>query len=128
MFMLPALDTTVPTSSYNYLLKPRELRYLAMSTSILLITDNPGQPWNRLLDETISSIGLLVEAGEQTAMRLLIQQTYDLVLIDGSVGSKLALLVARVRALRPESTIVVATADPEWMSAREVLQAGAVDY
>lgn len=95
--------------------------------SFLLIDNAQSHHWQMMLREVLAPLGSLAVAGEDEAVRLVMSRQFDLIVVDAAVQS-VPLLVARVRAQHPWGSIVVASADPSWLKAREAFQAGASDY
>lgn len=95
--------------------------------SFLLIDNAQSQHWHMMLREILAPLGPLEVVVEDEAVGLVMTQRFDLIVVDAAVRS-VPLLVARVRAQHPWGSIVVASADPSWLRAREAFQAGASDY
>lgn len=94
----------------------------------LLIADSPDDPWRQVIEEASASLGTLHIASELDALSLTWQGDYDIIIIDAGKVADVFLLVSRIRAQKPGARIVVATASPTWMRAREAFRAGATDY
>lgn len=95
--------------------------------SFLLIDNAQNHYWHTMLREILAPLGSLEVAGEDEAVKLVMSRHFDLIMVDAAVSS-VQLLVARVRAQHPSGGIIVASADPSWLKAREAFQAGASDY
>jgi DNA-binding NarL/FixJ family response regulator len=100
---------------------PKEGRFL-------LINGRRDHCWRQVLEEALAPLGALQTGDEEEAVKLVLQQSYDLVIIDATAVKNVPLLVSRIRAQRPDGRLVVATASPTWRRAREAFQAGAADY
>ncbi len=81
-----------------------------------------------VVQRALSPLGELQIVLEDKAVQAVIQGQYDVVLIDAGAVRDAPLLVSRLRAQRPSTRVVVATASPTWRRSREALQAGAADY
>jgi DNA-binding NtrC family response regulator len=94
----------------------------------LLIEDSENQYWTEVLREALSQLGRVVATTESDSIESIIYGNYKVVIVDEAASDNLSLLVARIRAQRPEIAVVVATASPSWTGAREVFRSGATDY
>jgi len=94
----------------------------------LLIGKESETHWPVVLRRALSPLGELDIVPEKEAVQAAIENPYDMVIVDAGAVQDTALLVSRLRAQRPETRIVVATASLTWRRSREVLQAGAADY
>lgn len=65
---------------------------------------------------------------EQEVSAEILAKQYTLIIIDATVVKEPVLLVTSIRGQNPNARIVVATWVPTWKRAREILQAGALDY
>jgi DNA-binding NtrC family response regulator len=100
---------------------PREGRFL-------LIDGIRDHYWRQVLEEALAPLGTLQTGDEREAIKLVLQQSYDLVIVDATEVKNVPLLISRIRAQRLDARVVVATASPTWRRAREAFQAGATDY
>jgi len=98
------------------------------SHAFLLISGMPLTQWNQVLQRALASLGELQIASEEQAVNMIFQNHYDVVIIDAGPVRDAVSLVSRARASRKGLRIVVVTASPTWLRAREVLLAGATDY
>lgn len=94
----------------------------------LLIDGASDQSWHHMLKETLSPLGELRTGNEKQAITMILEEDYELVIVDALAVSSVSLLVSRIRAQRPEARVIVATASPTWRRARKAFQAGATDY
>jgi DNA-binding response OmpR family regulator len=99
-----------------------------MKRTFLLIGDITESQWPLVLQQALSPLGELHIAREQEAEQAMAQEAYDAIIVDAGAIHHALLLVSRLRAQHPQVRIIVATASPTWRRARQVLQAGAVDY
>lgn len=94
----------------------------------LLINGSHEDHWHRVLEEALAGLGALQIETEENAFKIDQFGSYALLIIDATVVENVPALVANIRDKRSNARIVVATASPTWMRAREVFQAGAIDY
>lgn len=96
----------------------------------LLVSDatEKQMQWSRLLRNALCRLGKLCITTGKEAVEEVSRESYDMIIVDSGAVHKVALLVSRLRAQRPESRVLVVTASPSWQAAREVLKAGAIDY
>ena len=99
-----------------------------MQVSVLLISAREESLWFRNLESVLSALGKFEVMSEEEAMRHIFQEKYELVIVDAAAVSNERFVVSRVYALQHQARIIVITASPTWKRAREVLQAGAMDY
>ena len=100
-----------------------------MPLNFLLISRPEDMGWPRILEQALSPLGKVEAVSEQDAAERLAQyECGAIVIIDAAAVEEVPALVSRLRDRCPESRIVVATASPTWQRARDVFQAGAVDY
>jgi len=99
-----------------------------MQANILLINGTREGYWRQVLEDTVAPLGTLQVGEEEEAVELVLQQSYDIVIVDATAVKDVPLLVSRIRAQRPDARIVVATASPTWTRARAAFRAGATDY
>jgi DNA-binding NtrC family response regulator len=96
--------------------------------NFLLINGIRERRWRKVLEEALAPLGTLQVGEEKDAVEVVLQQSYDVVVVDATVVKDVPLLVSRIRAQQPDARIVVATASPTWRRAREAFYAGATDY
>ena len=101
---------------------------MADTINFLLINGALDQYWAKVLREALGPYGPLSVKLEADSIEPIISGQYQLVIVDEAATDNVSLLVARIRAQRPEIGIVVATASPAWDKAREAFQSGATDY
>lgn len=101
---------------------------MADKIEFLLIEDSENQYWTEVLREALSQLGSLKATTESKSITSIIDGNYQVVIVDEAASDNLSLLVARIRAQRPEIAVIVATASPSWTGAREVFRSGATDY
>lgn len=94
----------------------------------LLIGGSCDDPWRKVIEGAVASLGTLQIAREVDALNLTRQQDYDVIVIDAAKVADVFLLVSCIRTQKPDARIVVATASPTWRRAREAFRAGASDY
>jgi DNA-binding NtrC family response regulator len=95
---------------------------------LLLIGGSRDDPWRWVLEEASASLGVLQIAREMDAFRLIRQQDFDVIIIDAAKVEDIFPLVSCIRAQRPDTRVMVATASPTWRRARGAFRAGAIDY
>jgi len=100
----------------------------AVEVAFLLIGNREESTWPQALEEAVAPFGRLHVVSEQEALEEAERNRYDVIIVDATVVSEVAPLVARLRARQPEARMVVATLSPTWQRAREAMQAGAFDY
>ena len=101
---------------------------MATSYAFLLIGQNTETRWPLVLQRALSPLGKLHIVPEEEAVQATIRGHYDVIIIDAGAVRDPALLASHLRAQRPRTRIVIATASPTWQRARKALQAGAADY
>jgi DNA-binding response OmpR family regulator len=101
---------------------------MSRKARFLLINGTRERRWCQVLEEVLAPLGTLRAGEEKNALELVLQQSYDVVIVDATGVKDVSLMVSRIRAQRPDARIVVATASPTWRRAREVFYAGAIDY
>ena len=84
--------------------------------------------WCQLLQGALAPLGSLEIQCEEAALRCLSQNCYDLVIVDASTIRDVLQLVYRLRNHQPGTRIVIVSASPTWLRAREAFRAGAMDY
>ncbi len=84
--------------------------------------------WQTVLAEALAPLGTLDVGTEKDAPQLARGGGYALLIIDASAVENVPSLIDRIRDNWPTARIVVATASPGWRHARDVFQAGAIDY
>ncbi|MFN8457503.1 MAG: response regulator [Anaerolineae bacterium] len=94
----------------------------------LLIGASPNDPWLPIIEEALTSFGILQIISEADVYRLAQQQNYDLIIIDATKVADVFLLVSKIKEQKPNGKVVVATASPTWEKAREAFRTGATDY
>jgi DNA-binding response OmpR family regulator len=100
----------------------------AANHSFLLIGRNTETQWPLVLQQALSSLGKLYVVPEEEALQAVVQDHYDVIIIDAGTVRDAVLLTSHVRVHRPEARVIIATASPTWQRARKALQAGATDY
>jgi DNA-binding response OmpR family regulator len=98
------------------------------SYTFLLVTKQKDSQWSLILQQALSALGMLETVPEEAAVDAVIQEHYDVVIIDAGSVEDVILLVSRLRVQRPQLRVVVATASPTWQRARQAFRAGSVDY
>ena len=99
-----------------------------MQPTFLLINGTRERYWHQVLEDALAPLGTLQIGEEEKAVELVLQQDYDIVIVDATVVRDVPLRVSRIRAQRPDARIVVATTSPTWTRARAAFRAGATDY
>lgn len=107
---------------------PPTVRIEPGAKSALLISDRQERAWSSVLQEALSFLASLTVIPEDQAITHLAQKAYDMILIDETALQDVPALITRIRRRQPEARIVVGAALPDWKMARDVLQAGALDY
>lgn len=95
---------------------------------ILLISNSDDPAWHSKLEAELNSYGRLQVKSQEDAVESIRKNNYLITLIDAFAVEDFAFLVSRIRALKPDSRIIVITAIPNWKDAREAFQSGAADY
>jgi DNA-binding response OmpR family regulator len=101
---------------------------VSVEYTFLLIGKKTDTQWSQVLRQALHSLGKLHTVSEKEAVQAITQRHYDVVIVDAGAIGDVASLVALLRSKQRRMRIVVATASPTWQRAREILQAGAVDY
>lgn len=100
-----------------------------MPAMFLLISNyEEDHHWCRLLREALAPLDPLEIQREEASLECLVQNCYDLVIVDASTIGDVPQLVCRVQNDQPGTRIVVVSASPTWRQAREAFRAGAMDY
>lgn len=99
-----------------------------MEFTFLLIGEKGESQWPLVLERALSPLGKLWIVPENELMQVLVQKYYDAIIIDAGAAHDARGLISLLKEQQPKARIVVATASPTWQRAREMLQAGAVDY
>ena len=94
----------------------------------LLIGVSPDDLWRQVIEEALTSLGGLQIIGEEDVFKLIQWQDYDLIVIDAVKVEDAFLLTSSIRSQHPDAKVVIATASPTWMRAREAFRVGAIDY
>lgn len=97
-------------------------------TRFLLINGSKDIYWSKALSKTLDSLGVLQIGTESDALKLVELLTYDLIFIDSAAVRDVPSLVSTIRSRYPCARLLVVTASPTWRRARDVFEAGAVDY
>lgn len=101
---------------------------MASQTRFLLINGGYDRYWQEVLGQALAPLGSLQVSRENDALALVQLGSYDLLIIDATAVESVPLLLERIRCQWPEARIIIATASPTWVQAREAFQAGAIDY
>ncbi len=100
-----------------------------MSTiTFLYIGDQADNYGTQVLREALSEYGTLQESREAEIASSVQKQFYSVAIVDAGAVSAAPEVVSQIRALSPNSKIVVITASYHWKIAKAVIQAGAADY
>ena len=99
-----------------------------MKYSVLLIGEKTDSMWPLVVEQAVSTMGVLQFASEQDVVSGAIGNSYAVIMIDSGAVRDPVRLTAWLRTQHPQAKIIVATASPTWQRARDVLKAGAVDY
>lgn len=96
--------------------------------AFLLITESQDNYWRKILDDALTPMGKLQVVSKRDAFTEIVNEYYDIVIIDATVVGDVEVLVSSLRSSQLGSRIVVMTASPTWQRARAAFEAGAVDY
>jgi DNA-binding NtrC family response regulator len=99
-----------------------------MATCFLLINRSGDNHWKNVLEDALAPLGKLHNVNADHAITKLIDEKYDIVIVDATTIEEVEFLVSRLRAKQPDCRIVVMTASPTWQRARAAFEAGAIDY
>lgn len=99
-----------------------------MQGHFLLINGSREPYWLQVLQDALTSLGVLHIGASADAIQHLLKDEYDSIIVDATAVDDAPALVTSIRARRPSARVVVVTASPTWRRAREAFQAGAVDY
>ncbi len=107
-----------------------KLKGWVMTSKFLLVGDMMATQWPMRLARALLPLGdlnvltehQLAESNDQYLER------YDWIIVDASAVTDVVQLVSSLKERVPHSKIVVVTTSPTWRRARDVLQAGALDY
>lgn len=94
----------------------------------LLIDGTGDRYWPQVVKEALKPLGKVQIKDEAEALEALQHRPFDVVLVDTMVARDVPALVGEIRSQCPEARVILATASPTWMLAREAFQAGAMDY
>ena len=84
--------------------------------------------WCKLLRESLAPLGQLEVQGIEAALECLLQNCYDLIIVEDSAIGDLPQLLRRLTEHRPGIPIIVISASPTWLRARNAFRTGATDY
>jgi DNA-binding NarL/FixJ family response regulator len=101
---------------------------MLMQAAFLLINVKQEYFWRQVLEDALTLLGTLQTGGEEEAVTLILQRSYDVIIVDTAAVKDVPLLISRIRDQQPEARIVVVTASPTWRRARAAFLAGAADY
>jgi DNA-binding NtrC family response regulator len=101
---------------------------MAGKKRFLLVDGEGDRLWREALGQALKSWGELDVCGEDEAIESILHRQYHLVIVDASEVQNVPLLVSRIRAHRPDTSVMVATTSPTWRRAREAFRSGASDY
>jgi DNA-binding NtrC family response regulator len=99
-----------------------------IESSFLFISEKEDSTWLSVVVAALAPFGRLQVAPLNKALGLIQQQSQQMIIVDAADVEDPSALVARIRAIRPDARIVVATASPTWQQTREAFRAGATDY
>jgi DNA-binding response OmpR family regulator len=108
-------------------LDSRKERSWDLEYSFLIIGEEAEANWPSIARRALSSLGRSTIVNERDVDDLADRQ-YDLIIVDAGTVAEVASLVARLLSLLPGAPVVVATASPTWIRARDVFKSGAADY
>ena len=94
----------------------------------LLIAPSPDDTWVTILRNALNSLGQLESISESEIAFRILQEHYDLIIIDAVVLDDSEAIIASLHQKQPNTPIVVVTTSPTWQRARRVFLAGATDY
>jgi len=101
---------------------------MCRTITILLVGDSPSNQWRQLVAQIVAAKGILDTCSEHSIEALLEQTDYDMVIVDATIVAPIPPLIRRIHAQQPNVRVVVVTAAPTWLQAREAFRAGAFDY
>lgn len=96
--------------------------------SFLLVNGRQPDHWHQVLEAALRPFGPLESTREETAVERVMEKSFDMIIVDATGVQRVKLLVERLSAQRPRTSIIVVTASPHWELARAAFLAGAVDY
>lgn len=99
-----------------------------MIARFLLIDGVEEQPWRQVLAEALAPLGELMIETEENTMLAVVQEPYDIVVIDATTTDDITALIHHIRTQSNDTKLVVVTASPTWRRARSAFHAGATDY
>jgi DNA-binding NarL/FixJ family response regulator len=99
-----------------------------MGENFLLIINRNGSTSLESLREALTAFGDLKVDPEEDALDEILQQNYNLVIVDASSVNEPAQLITEILRLKPSTRIVVTSVAPTWQEIRSVLTAGAIDF
>jgi DNA-binding NtrC family response regulator len=99
-----------------------------MDRKFLLVGTREESPSFDNLWKALTSLGKVEVYLPKEALQQIANSQYEIVLVDAGVLDNHLLLISEIRAVQPNTRILVLTASPTWRRAREALKAGAIDY
>ena len=100
-----------------------------MSTDYrFLLIGSADTTWAKSLKRALSELGPLTVVSEEESAGTVLDNDYDVVIVDAGAVDDAIRLTTALRTSRPGTRVVVATSSRTWRRAREVLHAGASDY
>lgn len=95
---------------------------------LLLIKMTGDCAWHEALSEAVASWGELQDGEYEEAMQKMMNNDYDLVIVDSLAVENMPQFVSTIRNRWPKTRVVVFTSSPTWRRARDAFYAGASDY
>lgn len=94
----------------------------------LLVDDEKKvDPWQPMLQEAVSSLGLLKTVLEEQAVEHIIQQEYDWIMINASYVLNVTRMIFAIMDHKPTAKIIVSTPQQAWEETCTIIRAGALD-
>ncbi len=98
-----------------------------MKAKIVLITGARENGWTEIVCAATAPLGVLEIVKEERALKKMLWDDYDLVIIDASHIDDVEQLIAEVHQSRIALKLVIALAAPRWRVARDFFRAGVAD-
>lgn len=101
---------------------------MSRDNHFLLVSNSQTDSWQQKIKEVVVLRGSLRTTLEEGTLALIEQQDFDLIIIDSTNIKDASQLVSKIKGLKPDARIIVATASPTWRRAADAFRLGAIDY
>ena len=94
---------------------------------VLYITEDVNEGWQDFLSYSIDDFATVEVCNTENYKKRMLRTAFDLIFVDMVTIAEPETLIQNIRILFPDRRIIVTTAIPNWIDARNVLVAGAID-